>query len=81
MRSDIIFRCFKLIDLLDKKASTMNEIAGELGITRRNAYRYLEAASLIFPIYESRNVYPKRFTGQKEKMIRLELKPRREKSD
>ncbi len=73
-RGDIILRCCKLINCLDKRACTVAELGMELGVNKRGVYRYLDAASLVFPICESEGLWPKRYSAMQSPMITIKTK-------
>jgi len=61
MRGTVIANCFKVIQLMKTPGGiTVAGLARELNVTTRTAYRYLMAASVELPIWQTRR-YPKRY--------------------
>ena len=53
MRCDLIIRCVRVIEVLKRKGGvTAAELADEIGINRRTAYRYILAMSIALPVVE-----------------------------
>lgn len=66
MRGTIISNCFHLIQLLDRsRGVSIDEIARELNVTKRTAYRYINAASPHITVWQTR-IFPKRYKLLKE---------------
>ena len=64
MRLNTLINALRIIDLLGRKKLTVHQISEETGIRVRSVYRYIEAISLVLPIYEEKNKgrnEPKRF--------------------
>jgi predicted DNA-binding transcriptional regulator YafY len=62
MRCDTLMRCFQTIEALRRKHGvTAKELAEELGLHSRSAYRYLDAASLVLPVTQD-DGSPSRFS-------------------
>lgn len=65
-RGDVMIRAFKVIEILQRRSITVRQLAKELDCNIRTAYRYIDAASIVFPVMEypeTRN--PKQFTIKK----------------
>ena len=66
MRTDVIQNCFQVIQTLNTRIVTANELAEAMGVHTRTAYRYIDAISTVYPVYETED-YPRRFTMLKLK--------------
>jgi len=61
-RGDLMIRAFKVIKILQERSVTVKELAEELDCHVRTAYRYLDAASIVFPVTEQpEERHPKKF--------------------
>ena len=51
-RLDVLTRCFKAVQLFQcQRYVTIDQFATALEVGKRSAYRYLDALSLMFPVY------------------------------
>ena len=60
-RGETLESCFQIITLLQRRRGVSAvEAAEHLGVSRRTAYRYLNAASLVLPVW-TKGAQPKRY--------------------
>ena len=53
MRCDNIIKCFKTVEALKKpRGVTAKELSSIINASTRTAYRYIQAASLVLPVFE-----------------------------
>ena len=61
MRADIIIKCTKAIRAMSKPGGiTAASMADALGVSKRTAYRYVDAISLVLPVFQHEG-YPAKF--------------------
>ena len=52
-RLDVMKRCYQVIEILNSNNGiSAVDIADRIGVHRRSAYRYIDAASLVLPVVE-----------------------------
>lgn len=70
-RGSVMDKCFKTIEVLMAKRLTPTELANEVGYSHKTAHRYIESASLYFPV----NSEPRKIqSGHTVEAFKIEFK-------